>query len=112
MRGKAVPASDQYALAVVIYEWLSGDLPFHGSYGEIVNQHLHAQPPLLRKKVPTISAAVEGVLFTALAKDPHKRFSSVTAFVQALQSEYESAAGHFAAPSPLLQSGQLLYHCP
>src|SRR6266581_1470873 len=100
MRGKAVPASDQYALAVVIYEWLSGDLPFHGSYGEIVNQHLQAQPPLLRKKVPTISAAVEGVLFTALAKDPHKRFSSVTAFVQALQSEYESAAGHFAAPSP------------
>jgi eukaryotic-like serine/threonine-protein kinase len=87
MQGKAVPASDQYALAVVIYEWLSGDLPFHGSYGDIVNQHLHAQPPLLRKRVPTISAAVESVLFTALAKDPHKRFNSITAFVQALQSE-------------------------
>lgn len=105
MRGKAVPASDQYALAVVIYEWLSGDLPFHGSYGEIVNQHLHAQPPLLRKKVPTIPAAVEGVLFTALAKDPHKRFSSITAFVQALQSEYKSTAGYLAAPSPASARG-------
>jgi eukaryotic-like serine/threonine-protein kinase len=87
MQGKAVPASDQYALAVVIYEWLCGDLPFHGSYGDIVNQHLHAQPPLLRKRVPTLSAAVESILFTALAKDPHKRFNSITAFVQALQSE-------------------------
>jgi WD40 repeat protein len=87
MQGKAVPASDQYALAVVIYEWLCGDLPFHGSYGDIVNQHLHAQPPLLCKRVPTISAAVESVLFTALAKDPHKRFNSITAFVQALHSE-------------------------
>ncbi len=90
MRGKAVPASDQYALAVVIYEWLIGDLPFHGSYGEIVNQQLHAQPPLLRKKVPTISSGIENVLLTALAKDPHKRFSSIMAFVQALQSEYAS----------------------
>ena len=87
MQGKAVPASDQYALAVVIYEWLSGDLPFHGSYGDIVNQHLHARPPLLSKRVPTISAAIESVLFTALAKDPHKRFNSITAFIQALQSE-------------------------
>ncbi|HEY6408270.1 MAG TPA: serine/threonine-protein kinase [Ktedonobacteraceae bacterium] len=95
MRGKAVPASDQYALAVVIYEWLNGDLPFHGSYGEIVNQQLHAQPPLLRKKVPTISSGIENVLLTALAKDPHKRFSSIMAFVQALQSEY--AAVHSPA---------------
>jgi WD40 repeat protein len=87
MQGKAVPASDQYALAVVIYEWLCGDLPFHGSYGDIVNQHLHAQPPLLRKRVPKLSAAVESVLLTALAKDPHKRFNSIMAFVQALQSE-------------------------
>jgi eukaryotic-like serine/threonine-protein kinase len=99
MRGRAVPASDQYALAVVIYEWLNGDLPFHGSYGEIVKQHLHAQPPSLRRKVPSIPAAFEGVLFKALAKDPRQRYSSVTAFVQALKSEYESAAAHLAVPS-------------
>src|SRR5437588_5692317 len=69
MQGMAVAASDQYALAVVIYEWLNGNLPFQGSYGEMVNQHLHMQPPLLRKNVPDLSSAVEHVIFTALAKD-------------------------------------------
>jgi WD40 repeat protein/serine/threonine protein kinase len=92
MQGKAVPASDQYGLAVVIYEWLNGDLPFHGSYGEMVNQHLHVQPPSLRKKVPTLPSAIEEVIFTALAKDPHQRFSSIAAFIQALQQEYSKAS--------------------
>src|SRR5207253_7232981 len=34
-QGKARPASDQYALAVVVYEWLCGDLPFHGTGTEV-----------------------------------------------------------------------------
>jgi eukaryotic-like serine/threonine-protein kinase len=96
MQGKAVPASDQYSLAVVIYEWLNGNLPFHGSYGEMVNQHLHVQPPLLRKNVPALSSAAEHVIFTALAKDPQKRFSSIAAFIQALQSAYTGG------PSPVV----------
>src|SRR5260370_10598498 len=54
----------------------------------MVNQHLHMPAPLLRKNVPDLSSAVEHVIFTALAKDPQKRFSSITAFIQALQSAY------------------------
>lgn len=99
MQGKAVPASDQYGLAVVIYEWLNGDLPFHGSYGEMVNKHLHVQPPSLRKKVPALPSAIEEVIFTALAKDPHQRFSSIAAFIQALQQEYSKAS------SPVIAQG-------
>jgi serine/threonine protein kinase len=34
------PASDQYALGIVVSEWLSGDVPFHGSSQEIIQQHL------------------------------------------------------------------------
>lgn len=88
MQGKNVPASDQYALAIVIYEWLSGNLPFRGSYGEIVNQHLHMQPPSLGKKVPALPQAVDEIIFTALSKDPQKRFPNILMFIKALQQTY------------------------
>ena len=84
LRGKPRPASDQYALGVVVYEWLTGERPFHGSFTEIASQHLFTAPPPLREQVPTISRAVEQVVLKALAKDPKERFSSVLAFAQAL----------------------------
>lgn len=68
--GKPRAASDQYALGIVVYEWLTGDRPFRGSAIEIVTQHLAIPPTPLREKVPTISCHVEQVVLTALAKDP------------------------------------------
>ncbi len=59
IQGKTVPASDQYALAIVVYEWLSGVLAFTGSYMEVVSQQIAATPPPLRAKVPTIVPDVE-----------------------------------------------------
>src|SRR5205807_3907247 len=85
-QGHPTRASDQYALAVVVYEWLTGDRPFHGSFSEIASQHLFVPPPSLREKVPTISLDVEQVVLTALAKDPVARFVSVQAFATALQT--------------------------
>src|SRR5713101_958432 len=62
LMGKPRPASDQYALAVVAYEWLSGDPPFIGSVQQIASQHLSAHPPPFRTKMPEISPAVEQVV--------------------------------------------------
>src|SRR6266849_2944864 len=67
LRGKPRRASDQYALAVVVYEWLSGDPPFSGSIREIANQHLSAPPPSLHAQVPAISPAIERVVLKALS---------------------------------------------
>jgi serine/threonine protein kinase len=83
--GEAVPASDQYALAVVIYEWLTGVAPFNGTYIEVVAQHMNTSPPALRGKAPYITPDVEQVILTALNKEPGKRFARVESFANALE---------------------------
>ncbi|HEY7347927.1 MAG TPA: serine/threonine-protein kinase [Ktedonobacterales bacterium] len=85
LQGKPRPASDQYALGVVVYEWLSGSRPFHGTFTEVAGQHMLAAPRPLREKIPTLSPAVERVVLTALAKDPKERFASIRAFANALE---------------------------
>ena len=85
LRGKPRPASDQYALGVVVYEWFCGDRPFHGTFAELYSQHLSVAPPPLHERVPAIPVAVEQVVSKALAKDPKERFSSVLAFAAALE---------------------------
>jgi WD40 repeat protein/tRNA A-37 threonylcarbamoyl transferase component Bud32 len=85
IQGKPCAASDQYALGIVVYEWLCGDSPFQGSFSELCIQHMSAPPPLLREKMPTISPEVEHVVMMALSKDPTQRFANVRAFATALE---------------------------
>lgn len=83
LRGKPRQASDQYALGIVVYEWLSGSYPFHGSFAQIASQHLYSPPPPLHTLA--ISPAIEQVVMRALAKEPEQRFVNVEAFARALE---------------------------
>src|ERR1051326_439237 len=69
MQAHPLPASDQYSLGIIVYEWLTGALPFEGSLVEVIGKHLHAAPPPPHQKVPTILPLVELVLLKALSKD-------------------------------------------
>jgi serine/threonine protein kinase len=107
-RGKPRPASDQYALGIVVYEWLCGTRPFSGSYEEVAIQHVLNPPQPLHELVPAISPALEAVVLKALAKDPHQRFDCVqdfaNTFEQACQGAQLSAAVLQTAPPASQQS--------
>ncbi len=94
LRGKPTFASDQYALGIVTYEWLSGKRPFEGSHWQIICHHLYDEPPPLRQECPELPATVEAVVARALAKDPKHRFVSVQAFAQAFTRAYQESVVH------------------
>ncbi|HEY7350198.1 MAG TPA: ABC transporter substrate-binding protein [Ktedonobacterales bacterium] len=85
VQGQPRPASDLYSLGVVVYEWLSGDRPFQGTFTEVVVQHAVKPPPPMRAKVPMLSPKVEQVIMTALEKDPNDRFTNARTFARALE---------------------------
>ncbi len=87
--GETQAASDQYALAAMIYEWLSGNPPFMGSVNEVITQHLQTRPPSLREKCSDIASRIEEVVMRALAKDPQGRFGSIAAFSAAFEQATE-----------------------
>lgn len=90
LQGRPTPASDQYALAVVVYEWLSGERLFSGSFIEVASQHVLVTPPSLRSKNPHVSQAADLVIQKALAKQPEQRFKSVEEFANALAQVHEA----------------------
>ena len=78
--GEPIPASDQYAYATVVFEWLTGYWPFYGDAKELAWQGRHLSPPLIRELVPEVPAAVERVVLTALDKSPNRRFKTMLDF--------------------------------
>jgi eukaryotic-like serine/threonine-protein kinase len=107
VQGKPCPASDQYSLGIVAYEWLCGTCPFLGSSSiEVAMKHMSEPPRPLRDVLPSISPAVEQVVLRALAKNPDDRFMNIQDFAVALKQASSSDYDH-VVPQTSVQSGQL-----
>jgi len=105
MGEQPTPRTDIYALGVVLYEMLIGDVPFHGDTPmAIIFQHVSAPLPDPRETRPDLPDEVIQVVLRAMAKDPNDRYVSALDMADALDIAVGkmTAAQAAARPSRLL----------
>jgi serine/threonine protein kinase len=86
-----VPATDQYALAVMTYEMMVGRAPFVGGMEQVMYQHFSVQPQPPSSFNPQLPPAVDAVILRALAKQPQDRFPSISDFAIAFEQAAQTA---------------------
>lgn len=97
--GKFSPASDQYALAVMAFQLLTGRLPFEGDLASLTRAHMYDPPPAASTYNPAVPKAADNVIQRALAKDPRARYASVATFADALrEATFGAASGMTTRP--------------
>jgi hypothetical protein len=100
IRGEPATArSDVYALAAVLYECLSGEVPFaRDTDAALLYAHLEEPPPKLTDRRAELPQALDDVVSRGLAKDPADRFESATELVAAARRALERAAEALVTP--------------
>jgi serine/threonine-protein kinase len=93
--GKAGPASDLWALGVILYEMASGHVPFHGrTLIETATAILNEETPKLPERVP---AGLRSIILRCLAKEPAHRYRSAGEVAAALEALHSDTSDHEVA---------------
>ncbi len=96
---------DIYELGIVLYQMLTGHVPFTGSSPyAIVIQHIQNNLPLIHRSNPNIPAAVDDVLQKATAKQPTERFATAGAMALALRKAIQQIPGQSQIPADQQQT--------
>jgi serine/threonine protein kinase len=104
--GLPCPASDQYALATMAFEWLTGHRPFNGTPEEVVRMRRYSLPPSVCRLAPELPRAVSEVVRTGLQREPEQRYSSILAFTLA----FEQACKPLPVRLPYFAPGRRTYY--
>jgi hypothetical protein len=96
-------AADIYALGVLAYQMLAGQVPFSGKPADVLHAQIYRTPQPLHAVNPNVPAAMSEVVMRALAKRPEMRFNTANEFARAL-----AAAAHGIAPvrAPAVAGGR------
>jgi serine/threonine protein kinase len=102
----ATPASDVYALTGVLYECLTGEVPYpKPSEAATLHAHVMQPPPVLSERRPDLPPALDGVIAQGMAKDPWSRPSQAAELIQAASRALSSSASSIPAPGAPQRDG-------
>jgi hypothetical protein len=97
---RVLPATDVYAIGVIMYEMLTGRLPFSGSDTEIARKHLYEAPTPVDQINPRIPGRLARIIDTAMSKQPDERFRTADEMRQALSQFRQSGQGRTGYHAP------------
>jgi serine/threonine-protein kinase len=88
------PASDLYALGVMLFEMVTGNLPFNGTVHQLIEHHARSAPPSMRSRLPSVPEALDALVLALMQKSPAERPPSAADVLDTLASvlEMESTA--------------------
>jgi serine/threonine-protein kinase len=109
-RGEVVDErSDLYSVGIVLYEMLTGDVPFSGDTAvTVAMKHVNERPPEPAELVPGMPYALNQIVLKALAKDPALRYQSADEFARDLRAAQDGGPVLAAAYDPSAERTQLI----